>query len=84
MKGQGIAEYVFILVFTAVILIVLLALLGPSIDNIIANMTKPQEVQNLEYAQQVFDYRNRLVTVCLKSEAYTREECIVLASGGQP
>ena len=37
-KGQGLVEYALILVLVAVVVIVILALLGPSIGNIMTNI----------------------------------------------
>ncbi len=37
-QGQGLVEYALILVLVAVVMIVVLALLGPSLENIFANV----------------------------------------------
>lgn len=37
-SGQGLVEYAFILVMIAVIVIVILALLGPAIGNVFSNI----------------------------------------------
>jgi pilus assembly protein Flp/PilA len=39
-KGQGLVEYALILVFVAIVVIVVLALLGPVIGNVFSNMIK--------------------------------------------
>jgi pilus assembly protein Flp/PilA len=39
-KGQGLVEYALILVLMAVVIIVILALLGPAIGNIIDSFLK--------------------------------------------
>jgi pilus assembly protein Flp/PilA len=37
-RGQGLVEYALILVFVALIVIVILALLGPAIGNVFSNL----------------------------------------------
>ncbi|MGQ0602814.1 MAG: pilus assembly protein [Anaerolineales bacterium] len=37
-KGQGLVEYALILVFVAVVVIVVLALLGPAVGNAFSNV----------------------------------------------
>jgi pilus assembly protein Flp/PilA len=37
-KGQGLVEYALILVFVAVVVIVVLALLGPAVGNAFSNI----------------------------------------------
>jgi pilus assembly protein Flp/PilA len=37
-KGQGLVEYALILVFVAVVVIIILALLGPAVGNIFSNL----------------------------------------------
>ncbi len=37
-KGQGLVEYALILVLVAVVVIAILALLGPAISNVFANI----------------------------------------------
>jgi len=37
-EGQGLVEYALILVFVAMIVIVILALLGPAIGNVFSNI----------------------------------------------
>ncbi len=39
-RGQGLVEYALILIFVAVIVIVILALLGPAIGNIFSNVVR--------------------------------------------
>jgi pilus assembly protein Flp/PilA len=39
-KGQGLVEYALILVLVAVVVIAILALLGPAIANIFSNIVK--------------------------------------------
>ena len=39
-KGQGLVEYALILVLVAVVVIAILALLGPAIANIFSNIAK--------------------------------------------
>ncbi|MFN2298158.1 MAG: pilus assembly protein [Anaerolineales bacterium] len=37
-KGQGLVEYALILVFVAIIIVVILAFLGPAIGNVFSDM----------------------------------------------
>ena len=37
-KGQGLVEYALILVFVAIVIIVILAILGPAIGNVFSEM----------------------------------------------
>jgi pilus assembly protein Flp/PilA len=37
-KGQGLVEYALILVFVAIVIIVILAILGPAIGNVFSDM----------------------------------------------
>lgn len=37
-KGQGLVEYALILVFVAIIIVVILAILGPAIGNVFSDM----------------------------------------------
>ena len=38
MRGQGLVEYAFIMLLVAIVVIVILALLGPSVGNLYSNI----------------------------------------------
>ena len=68
MKGQGLVEYALILILVAVVVLVILA--------IITNGNNPCAIDKTTY-----ECRNYQVEQCLKSEQYSREECIALVGG---
>lgn len=69
MKGQGIIEYALFLILVAVVVIVLVLVLSGSNSACFMDKTS-------------FACKNQRVEECLKSEQYTREECIALIGGG--
>jgi pilus assembly protein Flp/PilA len=77
MKGQGLVEYALTLLLVAVVVIIILAILGPSIGNMLTN-----GIDTRCSNAQSFECKNARVEKCLASEAYSREECIALIGGG--
>jgi hypothetical protein len=72
MKGEGIIEYALTFALVIVVIIVILALASIfSSDNPCFKTT----------SQTTYEYRNDQVEQCLKSEQYSRDECIRLVSG---
>lgn len=60
-------------------LAVLLVLTVLSLTWYVIGLANP--IDNQEFAKQTFEARNLIVQECLKSDLYTRDECIALAAG---
>lgn len=71
MKGQGLVEYALILVLVAIVLIVIIAALSPVLQG--NPCVRPESFECVDYRVQE----------CVKTEQYTRDECIVLIGGGK-
>jgi pilus assembly protein Flp/PilA len=79
MKGQSLAEYALVLILVAIVVIVMLALLGPTMGNLFSNKVNPCVYE------QSFECKDQRVNQCMQSESYSRDECIALiGGGGQP
>jgi hypothetical protein len=71
MKGQGIVEYVLVLVLIAVVVICFLAVFGPLFSG----------VCGLGHSQ--FECSDSKVQECLKTEQYTKDQCVILVGGSK-
>lgn len=79
MKGQGVVEYLLILILCAVVAIVILAVLGPTVGNILQNGidTGPcwRDTASVEC-------KIAKVEQCMATEQYTKDQCVTLVGGG--
>ena len=73
--GQGLVEYALILILVAVVVIVILAMLGPTISNMLTGNPCAVDQTNT-------DCRKWKVTECMKDEKFTRAECVELVGSG--
>jgi len=80
MKGQGIVEYVLILVLCVVVVVIVIALVGPSVGNIMSNITNRIN-DNSTCTNNTFECRQTQFQKCMKTELYTRQECIDMVGG---
>lgn len=71
-------DYIF-WAFVVIFILVVVVLGASAVSALIQQTNTPAST----YAQNDFNYRNLLVQACLKNEQYSREECIILASGKQ-
>jgi len=78
MKGQGLVEWalilVLILVLVVVILIVIAAVFFPGLENVRGNNPCRQESS--------FACKDERVRLCLETERYTKDQCVILVGGG--
>lgn len=71
MKGQGIFEYILILVLVVVIVIVVIGVFAPVLTG----------VCGIGHSQ--FECNDSKVQECLKSEQYTKDQCVILVGGNR-
>lgn len=81
MKGQGLVEYAVILVLCVVVVVVVLMMIGPSIGNVFSKMAYGVNA-NSTCNNSSFECRETQLKKCLKTEQYTRQECIDLVGHG--
>jgi NADH:ubiquinone oxidoreductase subunit 3 (subunit A) len=74
MKAQGIVEYALILVLVLVVVVVVLGVLSPFVDP-----NRPPCSKN----EASFECKNWKVQQCLKTEQYTKDQCVILIGGGK-
>lgn len=79
MKGQGIVEYVLILFLAAVVIIVMVAVLGPTVANILSNGFDTGPCRS---DKSSVECKLQKVEQCMKTEQYTKDQCVTLVGGG--
>lgn len=81
-NGQGIIEYVVALVIIIVVVVVVVAAVV-GVFNIVSNAIDASGGLANVLGDYEFNLRDAIVQECIKSEHYTRDECIRLAGAGE-
>lgn len=81
MKGQGIVEYVLVLILVAVVAIAFLALLAPTIGDIIEAFNDHHK-NPCAWTDTEMECLDQKVQKCMQLEKYTQDQCVRLVGGG--
>jgi pilus assembly protein Flp/PilA len=80
-KGQGLIEYLVIIGMVVIVVVVILLLLGPSIGNIISNISSGKTPDCYGVTDSTFRCKDYQIQQCIKSEKYTENQCIAIVGG---
>lgn len=76
-KGQGMVEYALILVLTAVVVVVVLYLIGPSVGNIFSNILERSVEEGDASLVMYGKYCNEAETTCIDYQEATDSKEVV-------